>query len=141
MNARFWKNIWNKEKVTLDSFRDFVYVCNCVHLKRFAWKRDCPISSKLQTSRIWPRSFKKTLKSSFNIEYSYRRRTISGNWKPLKNHEKYFLFHLNKLNILMANQILHILWIFIKPNVWYSWLKTGFFNIFFKRLSKEVLKI
>ena len=50
-----------------------------------------------------------------------RRRIISGNWNPLKNHEKYFLFHLNKLNILLANQILHILWIFIKPNVWYLW--------------------
>ena len=66
-----------------------------------------------------------TQKSSFNIQYSERRNlrseTISGNWKPLKNHEKYFLFHLNKLNMLLANQILHILCIFIKPNVWYSW--------------------
>ena len=62
-----------------------------------------------------------TQKSSFNGQYSWRRRIISGNWNPLKNHEKYFLFHLNKLNILLANQILHILWIFIKPNVWYSW--------------------
>ena len=49
------------------------------------------------------------------------RRTISGNWKPLKNCEKYFLFHLNKLNMLLVNQILHILCIFIKPNVWYLW--------------------
>ena len=40
---------------------------------------------------------------------------------PLKNYEKYFLLHLNKLNMLLANQILHILCIFIKPNVWYSW--------------------
>ena len=40
---------------------------------------------------------------------------------PLKNHEKYFLCHLNKLNILFGNQILHILCNFIKPNVWYSW--------------------
>ena len=62
-----------------------------------------------------------TQKSSFNGQYSWRRRIISGNWNPLKNHEKYFLFHLNKLNILLANQILHILCIFIKPNVWYSW--------------------
>ena len=62
-----------------------------------------------------------TLKSTFNVQYSSRRRIISGNWNPLKNHEKYFLFHLNKLNILLANQILHILCIFIKPNVWYSW--------------------
>ena len=59
-------------------------------------------------------------KFSFNIHYSYRHRTISGNWKPLKNHEKYFLFHRNKLNV-MANQILHILSIFIQTNVWYSW--------------------
>ena len=62
-----------------------------------------------------------TQKSSFNGQYSWRCRIISGNWNPLKNHEKYFLFHLNKLNILLANQILHILWIFIKPNVWYLW--------------------
>ena len=62
-----------------------------------------------------------TRKSFFNGQYSWRRRIISSNWNPLKNHEKYFLFHLNKLNILLANQILHILWIFIKPNVWYSW--------------------
>ena len=37
-------------------------------------------------------------------------------WKIMKK-----LFHLNKLNILLANQILYILCIFIKPNVWYSW--------------------
>ena len=61
-----------------------------------------------------------TQKSSFNGQHIWRRRIISGNWNPLKNHEKY-LFHLNKLNILLANQILHILCIFIKPNVWYSW--------------------
>ena len=61
-----------------------------------------------------------TQKFSFNGQYNWRRRIISSNWNPLKNHEKYFLFHLNKLNILLANQILHILWIFIK-NVWYSW--------------------
>ena len=62
-----------------------------------------------------------TRKSSFNGQYNWRRSIISRNWNPLKNHEKYFLFHLNKLNILLANQILHILCIFIKPNVWYSW--------------------
>ena len=45
----------------MDSFRNFVYVSNYVHLKSFAWKRDCPISSKLQTSQIWPRSFNKAL--------------------------------------------------------------------------------
>ena len=60
-------------------------------------------------------------KSSVNIQYSYMRRTISDNWQPLKNHEKGFLFHLSKLNMLLANPILHILCIFIKPNVWYSW--------------------
>ena len=34
---------------------------------------------------------------------------------PLKSHEKYFLFHLNKLNMLFANHILQILCVFIKP--------------------------
>ena len=62
-----------------------------------------------------------TQKSSFTGQYSSRRRLISGKWNALENHEKYFLFYLNKLNILLANQILHILWIFIKLNVWYSW--------------------
>ena len=38
-------------------------------------------------------------------------------WKITKNT----LFHLNKLNMLLANQILHILRIFIKSNVWYLW--------------------
>ena len=41
-----------KIKVTLDSFRNCVYVSISVHLNSFAWKQDCPISSKLQTSRI-----------------------------------------------------------------------------------------
>ena len=40
-------------KVRLNSFRNFAYVSNCLHLNGFAWKRDCPISSKLQTSRIF----------------------------------------------------------------------------------------
>ena len=66
-----------------------------------------------------------TQKSSFNIQYSYRlslrSEIICGNWKPLKNHEKYFLFHLHKLNMLLANQILQILCIFIQLNVWYLW--------------------
>ena len=62
-----------------------------------------------------------TQKFSFNGQYNWRRGIISSNWNPLKNHEKYCLLHLNKLNILLANPILHILCIFIKPNVWYSW--------------------
>ena len=32
-----------------------------VHLRSFAWKPDCPISSKLQTSWIWPRHSTKLL--------------------------------------------------------------------------------
>ena len=50
-----------------------------------------------------------TQESSFNSQYSQRlslrSETISGNWKPLKKHEKYFLFQFNKLNLLLANQI------------------------------------
>ena len=60
-----------------------------------------------------------TQKSFFNGQYSWRRRIIYSNWNSLKNHDKYFLFHCNKLNILLENQILHIC-IFIKPNVLYS---------------------
>ena len=52
INARFSKNIENKHKVTLDSFSNFAYVRNLLHLKSFTWKRDCLITSKLQTSRI-----------------------------------------------------------------------------------------
>ena len=62
-----------------------------------------------------------TQKSSFNGQYSWRCRIISGNWNPLKHHEKYFLFYLNKVIILLTNQVLHILKIFFKPSVWYSW--------------------
>ena len=54
-----------------------------------------------------------TQKFSFNGQYRWRRRIISSNWNPLKNHKKYFLLHLNKLNILLTNQTLHILYIFI----------------------------
>ena len=46
--------LWMTPKVTLDSVRNFVYVSIYLHLKSFAWKRDCPISSKLQTSRSRP---------------------------------------------------------------------------------------
>ena len=53
-----------------------------------------------------------TQKSSFNIQCCLRRslrsETISGNWKPLRNYKKHFFD-------------LHMLWIFIKPIVWYSW--------------------
>ena len=80
-------------------------ICATMSHKMAALKRFCEI----------------TQKSSFNGQYRWRRRIISCNWNSLKSHEKYFLFHLNKLNILLANQILHILWIFMKPNVWYSW--------------------
>ena len=44
-----------------DCFQNSIYVSNYLHLKTFAWKRDCPIFSKVQASRIWPRSFKKAL--------------------------------------------------------------------------------
>ena len=39
----------------------------------------------------------------------------------LEKSWKYILFHLTKLNMLLANHILYILCIFIKPNVWYLW--------------------
>ena len=43
----------------------------------------------------------------------------------LRNYEKCFLFHLNKSNLLLANQVLPILCTLIRTNIWYSWsLKT-----------------
>ena len=66
---------------------------------------------------IW--TLQATLRASWRR--SFRPETISCNWRPLKNHEKCFLFHLNKLNLLLANQILFILCILIKLNIWYSW--------------------
>ena len=41
----------------MDSFPNFAYASSYLHLKRFAWKRDCPISSKPQTYRSWTRPF------------------------------------------------------------------------------------
>ena len=66
---------------------------------------------------IW--TLQATLRASWRR--SFRPETISCNWRPLKNHEKCFLFHLNKLNLLLANQIWFILCILIKPNIWYLW--------------------
>ena len=43
---------------------------------------------------------------------------VSGR-KPLKIHGKCLLFHFSKLILLLTNQILLILCILIKPNVWY----------------------
>ena len=63
--------------------------------------------------------------SQYSVRCSLRSETISGNWRPLKNHEKCFLFHRYKSNLLLGNHILLILCILIKPNVWYLWsLKT-----------------
>ena len=42
-----------------------------MHFKSFAWKRDCPISSKLKTLRIWPKSFKKTLIDFYKLHPVY----------------------------------------------------------------------
>ena len=50
MNARFWKNIWNKGKVTLDSFRNIFYVCICVHLKCYALEER--LSNILKTTNV-----------------------------------------------------------------------------------------
>ena len=67
--------------VTLDSFRNFANVSSYLHLKSFAWKRDCPISSKLQTSRGSPRSI---------LQSSYRVLQVKSKWKTLKQ-PAYFL--------------------------------------------------
>ena len=69
-----------KGKVTLDSFRNFVYVSNYVHLKSFAWKRDCPTSLKLQVTNL----------TKVIQQNSYRVLQITSKWKTLKQ-PVYFL--------------------------------------------------
>ena len=55
------------------------------------------------------------------------------------------LSHLNKLNLLLSNQILFMLCILIKPNVWYLWslkilvIKNGFRSIWQKFYRAVVL--
>ena len=41
--------------------RKFAYASSYLHLKSFAWKKDCPIYSSLQTSESLPRPFQKAL--------------------------------------------------------------------------------
>ena len=48
----------------LDSFQNFAYVSSHLHLKSFAWERDCPISSKLETSQNWKEVI---LESSYRV--------------------------------------------------------------------------
>ena len=82
---------------------------------------------------------KYSLNSQYSSRHSLRSETTSGNWKPLKNHKKYFSFYLNKLNVFLANQILNILCISIQPNIWYSWsLKISFIK---RRFLVNFIKI
>ena len=37
-----------KARLPWTVFENFAYVSSYLHLKSFAWKRDCPISSKLR---------------------------------------------------------------------------------------------
>ena len=53
----FWKYIKKKGKVTLESFRNLSYVSSYLHLKSFAWKRDCLISQKVQMPKTLSRPF------------------------------------------------------------------------------------
>ena len=65
----------------LDSFRNFAYVSSYLHLKSFAWKRDCVISSKLKSCY---RVQKAILKSSYRVPQ------VVSKWKTLKQ-PVYFL--------------------------------------------------
>ena len=76
----------------------------------------CPI--KWQPLKFFAKLHKIALLMAIIVEGAEQFLATEIPWKTTKN---IFLFHLNKLNILLANQILHILCIFIKPNVWYSW--------------------
>ena len=69
MNARFWKNSENKGKVTSDSFRNFVYVSNYMHLKSFVWN--------FKTKNV-------TNLTKVTQQNSYRVLQVTSKWKTLK---------------------------------------------------------
>ena len=46
------------------SFQGSAYVRSYLHLKSFGWKRDCPIFSKLETSKVDQDHSRKLLQSS-----------------------------------------------------------------------------
>ena len=77
MNARFWNNIWNKSKVTLDSFRNFAYVSSYLHLKSFAWKKGKKMKKPGNSTNVMKLT-KAILKSS------YRVLQVASKWKTLK---------------------------------------------------------
>ena len=61
MNARFWKDIQNKGKVTLDSFREF-----CLRQQLFAFKEFCmKLSNISETTNV--KLAKAILKSSYRV--------------------------------------------------------------------------
>ena len=58
----------------MNSFWNFADISSYFHLKSFTWKRYCPISSKLNVTKLT----KATLKSS------YRVLQVTSKWKTLK---------------------------------------------------------
>ena len=64
MNARFWKNIYNKSKVSLDSFRNSAYVSSYLHFKEFCIEKK--LSNIFKTTNI-AKLTKVILKSSYRI--------------------------------------------------------------------------
>ena len=48
----------------LNSFRNFAYHSNYLHLKRFSWKRDCPISSNYKRHKFDQGHSRKLFQSS-----------------------------------------------------------------------------
>ena len=57
-----WKFTENEGYLTVNIFRNYVYVSSYCHSKTFAWKRDCP---KLHKLRLWARPFWEALKEFY----------------------------------------------------------------------------
>ena len=84
-------------KVRWNSFRNFVYASNYVHWKSFAWKWDCITSSKIQTSRIWPRSFKKALIEFYKVHPHRKHKNNTSLFKKQLNFAILLTFKLTLL--------------------------------------------
>ena len=50
MNTKFWKNIWNKGKVKVNSFQNFAFIRIYLHLKEF--RMETRLSNIFKTTNV-----------------------------------------------------------------------------------------
>ena len=105
------------KRLCKESFEDLEFSSNWIFQTRAA------LSHKMAALKFFCEI---TQKSSFNSQRRIVKGAVSSlrqflatesPWKIMKNA----FYFINKLSLVLANQILLMLCILIKPNVWYSW--------------------